>query len=189
MLTLFTVKPILHLLFSVSKFCAVLGGLLLTLVSLALCFSMFGRNAMGWTLAGDFELAAVASSMAVALFMPWCQASRGHIFVDFFTAKASPAVNHLLDRFGCLLLGLVMLALAWRTGLGGLSAYQTASGSMILGFPEWISYAAIGPALALTGIIALLQALSGHTEGADIPISQAATRPDELQAGNTLKSA
>ena len=95
---------------------------------------------------------------AIALFMPWCQLRRGNIIVDFFTAKASERTNAALDRLGALLLGLVFALLAWRTTLGGLNAYSSQSGTMMLGFPEWVVYAAMVPPLLPTGVIALAQA-------------------------------
>ena len=43
-----------------------------------------------------------------------------------------------------------MALMAWRTGIGGLSAWNNQSGSMMLGFPEWIVYACMVPPLLLT---------------------------------------
>jgi TRAP-type C4-dicarboxylate transport system permease small subunit len=123
--------------------------------------SLIGRNTTGATLAGDFELTGVAAGAAIALFMPWCQLRRGNIIVDFFTAKASERTNAALDRLGALLLGLVFALLAWRTTLGGLNAYSSQSGTMMLGFPEWVVYAAMVPPFILTTVIALYQAATG----------------------------
>jgi TRAP-type C4-dicarboxylate transport system permease small subunit len=52
--------------------------------------------------------------------------------------------------------------LAWRTYLGGMNAWVSQSGSMMLGFPEWIVYAAMTPPLALSAVIALAQAFMGE---------------------------
>jgi TRAP-type C4-dicarboxylate transport system permease small subunit len=150
-----------------AKLCAVLGGVLLTAITLVTCASLIGRNTTGWTLVGDFELSASAAGAAIALFVPWCQLTRGNIIVDFFTIKASAATRVLLDRFGALLLGLTMALVAWRTVLGGLNAWKTGAGSMMLGFPEWIVYACMAPPLALTALIALVQAARGFEEPAD----------------------
>lgn len=81
--------------------------------------------------------------------------------MDFFTAKASERTNAALDRLGALLLGLVFALLAWRTTLGGLNAYSSQSGTMMLGFPEWVVYAAMVPPFILTTVIALYQAATG----------------------------
>jgi TRAP-type C4-dicarboxylate transport system permease small subunit len=139
----------------------VLAGVLLTVITLMTCVSLIGRNTTGWTLVGDFELSGSAAGAAIALFMPWCQLRRGNIMVDFFTAKASAATQEKLDRFGALLLALAMGLMTWRTGVGGLSAWRNQSGSMMLGFPEWVVYACMVPALALTALIALVQAIRG----------------------------
>ncbi len=141
--------------------CAILAGVLLTGITLMTCLSVLGRNTTGDTLVGDFELTGVAAGAAIALFLPWCQYRRGNIIVDFFTTRASAASVARLDRLGALLLACVMGLLAWRTVLGGLSAWRTQSATMMLGFPEWIVYAGMVPPLVLTALIGLWQALQG----------------------------
>ena len=151
----------MNLLQYLAKLCAVLAGLLLTLITLMTCVSLIGRNVAGATLAGDFELTGVAAGAAIALFMPFCQLRRGNIIVDFFTAKLSAASNDKLDRFGALLLALLFALLAWRTTLGGLNSWRTHSETQILGFPEWVVYAAMVPPFALTSVIGLYQTIFG----------------------------
>lgn len=149
------------LLEKLARFCAVLAGVLLTVITLMTCISLIGRNTTGWTIVGDFELSGSAAGAAIALFLPWCQVRRGNIMVDFFTARASAATREGLDRFGALLLALVMALMTWRTSVGGLSAWNNQSGSMMLGFPEWVVYAGMVPPLLLTALIAALQAWRG----------------------------
>ena len=151
----------MRLLDLMARGCAIAAGLLLTMITLMTCVSLIGRNTTGWTIAGDFELTGAAAGAAIALFLPWCQVRRGNIIVDFFTAKASAGTNAALDRCGALLLGLVMALLTWRSAIGGWNAWTSQSGSMMLGFPEWIVYCGIVPALALTAAIGLMQALHG----------------------------
>ena len=147
--------------------CAILAGLLLTLVTLITCASLIGRNTTGATLLGDYELTAVAAGAAIALFMPLCQLRRENIIVDFFTSRLPASINSRFDRFGALLLAVMMFGLAWRTTVGCLNAYSTQTTTMMLGFPEWIVYAAMVPPLVLTGVIALAQTLFGFgQEGA-----------------------
>ncbi len=144
---------------SLARLCAVLGGLLLTTITLMTCVSLLGRNALGITIAGDFELTGVVAGAAIALFLPWCQVRRANIIVDFFTTHASDRSNRRFDRFGALLLALSTALLSWRTTVGGLNAYATGSGTMMLGFPEWVVYLSIVPPLGLTALIALWQAV------------------------------
>ncbi|MEO6661909.1 MAG: TRAP transporter small permease [Rubrivivax sp.] len=149
------------LLHRLAAICAVLAGVVLTGITLMTCASVIGRNTTGWTLVGDFELSGSAAGAAIALFLPWCQAQRGNITVDFFTAGTSDTTRQALDRIGALLLAAMMGLMAWRTTLGGLSAWTTQAGSMMLGFPEWIVYVLMVPPLVLTAVIALVQALCG----------------------------
>lgn len=145
-----------------AKACAILAGVLLTVITLITCASLIGRNTTGTTLLGDYELTAVAAGAAVALFMPWCQLRRENIIVDFFTAKCSDSFNAKLDRLGSLILGVAMFAICWRTAIGGMSAYESQTTTMMLGFPEWVVYAAMVPPLFLTGLIALAQTFFGN---------------------------
>jgi TRAP-type C4-dicarboxylate transport system permease small subunit len=154
----------LKLLENLAKFCAILAGVLLTFITLMTCISIVGRETIGQTISGDFELSGVAAGAAIALFMPWCQFKRGNIMVDFFTTKASESTQRNMERFGALLLAAAMALVTWRTVLGGLNAYTTNSGTMLLGFPEFVVYACMVPPLALTALIALHQSVFGFAE-------------------------
>ena len=151
----------MKLLEQLAKLCAIIAGSILTLITLSTCLNIIGRETIGRTAPGDFELVGVAAGAAIALFMPWCQFTKNNIIVDFFTSKASDATNDKLDRFGALLVALMMALLAWRSVVGGLNAFATKSTTMMMGFPEWIVYIFIVPALALTAVIALAQTLHG----------------------------
>ena len=152
-----------------AKLCSILSGALLTFITLMTCYSLIGRNTTGTNISGDFELTGVATGAAIALFMPWCQFKKANIIVDFFTAKASQHTVAQLDRLGALFMATAFALLTWRTYLGGMNAWVSQSGSMMLGFPEWIVYSAMTPPLALSAVIALTQAIMGEkfkaTEG------------------------
>ena len=152
----------MRLLETLAKLCAVLAGVLLTVITLMTCVSLIGRNTTGWTIVGDFELSGAAAGAAIALFMPWCALRRANIIVDFFTAKASDATNSRLDRVGALLFGLALGLMAWRTAIGGLNAWTSKAGSMMVGFPDWIVYCGMFPALTLCALIGLTQAFQGY---------------------------
>jgi TRAP-type C4-dicarboxylate transport system permease small subunit len=160
----------LNILEQLAKLCSILSGALLTFITLMTCYSLIGRNTTGTTISGDFELTGVATGAAIALFMPWCQFKKANIIVDFFTAKASQHTVAQLDRLGALFMATAFALLTWRTYLGGMNAWVSQSGSMMLGFPEWIVYSAMTPPLALSAVIALTQAIMGEkfkaTEGA-----------------------
>jgi TRAP-type C4-dicarboxylate transport system permease small subunit len=144
-----------------SRFFALAAGLVLTAVTLMTCASLIGRNTTGWTIVGDFELTGAAAGAAIGMFLPLAQLQRGNIVVDFFTTRASPATKAVMDRVGAALLGVMMLLLTWRSALGGWSAWQTQSETMMLGLPEWWVYVGLVPPLALTAVIAFVQAARG----------------------------
>jgi TRAP-type C4-dicarboxylate transport system permease small subunit len=146
---------------SLAKFCAVVAGVLLVVITLMTCVSLGGRNTTGWTIVGDIELTAAAAGAAVALFLPWCQVKRSHIIVDFFTAKASAATNARLDRMGALITALVLGLMTWRSVVGGMNAWTSNEASMMLNLPNWIIYAFMVPGFALSTLIALVQTLRG----------------------------
>ena len=144
-----------------AKLSAIAAGLLMTFITLLTCLSILGRELLGKTVPGDFELVGLATGAAVGLFMPLCQLRNGNIIVDFFTAKVPKRINAGLDRLGALTLALSFAFLAWRSALGGLNAWNTHSGTMLLGVPEWIAYATMVPGFALTAAIGLSQCIFG----------------------------
>jgi TRAP-type C4-dicarboxylate transport system permease small subunit len=150
-----------------ARLCALLAGLLIAFMVVLTCGSIIGRETVGHTITGDFELVALATGAAVGLFMPLCQLHRGNIVVDFFTARAPKRVNRVLDRIGALLLAACCALLAWRAALGGLSSYNSHNSTMLLGVPEWYAYAPMVPGFALTAVIGLKQALFGFGDQPD----------------------
>lgn len=158
----------LKILILLGKLSAIAAGLLMTLVTLLTCASIVGREVLGQTVPGDFELVGLATGAAIALFMPYCQLERGNIIVDFFTIRMSARSHAVMDRIGALVLALCFVLLAWRTSLGGINSWATHSGSMLLGFPEYLIYLAMVPPFILTAVIALYQAMFGFgaTSGA-----------------------
>ena len=150
-----------------ARLCALLAGLLIAFMVVLTCGSIIGRETVGHTITGDFELVALATGAAVGLFMPLCQLHRGNIVVDFFTAKAPRRVNRVLDRIGAFLLAACCALLAWRAALGGLSSYHSHNSTMLLGVPEWYAYAPMVPGFALTAVIGLKQALFGFGDQPD----------------------
>ncbi|MBK7262951.1 MAG: TRAP transporter small permease [Rubrivivax sp.] len=148
-----------------AKACAVVAGVLMTVITLMTCVSLIGRNTVGWTIVGDFELSGATAGAAIALFLPWCQVRRGNIIVDFFTTRAPAATNAALDRLGALLYALALGLMTWRTSIGGINAWSSQSTTMMMGFPEWVVYAFMVPPLLLCTLIGLAQATLGMDKG------------------------
>src|SRR4051812_25738784 len=150
-----------------ARLCALLAGALIAFMVVLTCGSIIGRETVGRTITGDFELVGLATGAAVGLFMPLCQLHRGNIVVDFFTARAPKRLNRGLDRLGALFLAICCGLLAWRAALGGLSSWNANSSTMLLGVPEWFAYAPMVPGFALTAVIGFRQALFGFGDQPD----------------------
>lgn len=133
------------------------GAVLVALTGMSVA-SVTGRALLGTPVPGDFELVQVGCGAAIAAFLPYCQRQRGNIIVDFFTTRASPRTQGVLDAFGAVMVALVLAVLAWRTAVGMLTVKASHEVSMIVGFPVWIGYAAIVPSLVLATLVALATA-------------------------------
>ena len=136
---------------------AYLGGAVVAALGLMSAVSIIGRSALGQPIAGDFELVEIGIAVAGSLFLPYCQAMRGHIVVDFFTLRARQDTIRWLDRAGAFLLAAMMLAIGWRSVIAALDQFRSGEVSMVLGFPGWMGYAAAVPGVIMAGIVALAQ--------------------------------
>lgn len=134
------------------------GGVVVAAVGIMSAISIVGRTLWSSPILGDFELVEIGIAVAGSLFLAYCQVTRGHIVVDFFTLKAGPRTIEWLDRFGALLMAAALLVVAWRTAVGCLEIARSGETSMLMGLPMWIGYAAAIPGVFIAGLIALAQA-------------------------------
>jgi TRAP-type C4-dicarboxylate transport system permease small subunit len=135
------------------------GGLVVAGVGVMSAISIIGRSALRRPITGDFELVEIGIAVAGSLFLPYCQATGGHIVVDFFTLRAGERTRGWLDRFGALLMAVMFLVIAWRAGVGALDLYRNGESSMLMRFPIWLGYALTLPGLLMAGLTALAQSL------------------------------
>ncbi len=147
-----------------AKACAVTGGLVMVAITLITTTSILGRWLFNSPLLGDTELVEFAMAIAVASFLPICQWQRGNIMVDFFTVNAKQTTRDRLDRFGALLVAIMLGLLAWRTLAGALSQKEAGSTTMLMGLPEWIAFVAMAPPMILTAVIALYMTFTDRSE-------------------------
>lgn len=147
--------PVGQLLLTVSRWAAILGGVIFVALVVMSIVSIVGRKLASAPVPGDVEILQMVAAFASALFFAYCHMKRGDVKVDFFTAKMSPRIVQTLDAFGSLLVGLVGLLLAWRTAAGAITVQQSGETSMILGIPQWISQALMVPGFALLGMVGL----------------------------------
>ncbi len=136
---------------------AYLGGVVVSAIGVMSAVSIIGRTVISRPITGDFELVEIGTAVAGTLFLPYCQATYGHISVDIFTLRASKLTIERLDRFGCLLMAIMFIAVGWRAVYGSIDLRHSGDTSMLLGFPIWIGYAGMVPGTFVAGITALAQ--------------------------------
>lgn len=140
-----------------STFFAYFGGIVIAAVGIMSAVSIIGRSVFSRPITGDFELVEIGTALAGTMFLPYCQATWGHISVDLFTLGMSKRANEWLDRFGCLFMAVMFFAVGWRAIVGCIDIRLSGETSMLLGFPIWIGYVGIVPGTLFAGIIALAQ--------------------------------
>jgi TRAP-type C4-dicarboxylate transport system permease small subunit len=144
--------PLGRVVFLVCRGVALAGGLVLVAVAAMSAASVCSRWLFDRSLMGDFELVQLGCAIAVSTFLPYCQMRRGHVIVDFFTVNLERRNRAWLDAFGAVLLAACAALIAWRMGLGLISARASGESSMLLGVPIWLAYVPIVPSFALLAI-------------------------------------
>lgn len=140
------------------KLLAILSGLTLLAMAFMSLRSIMGRAFFDAPLLGDYELVQFMCAGAVAMSLPYTHWISGHVIVDFFTAKAPPKVNAVLDLLAHLLLAFFAGLLSWRIGVGLLDLRGSFDASMLLEIPTWWAYVPLVPSFALLSLTALYRA-------------------------------
>lgn len=125
------------MLFSAARLTALFGGAVLCGMAATMTISVFGRYFLDAPVPGDFELIALGTGIAVFSFLPYCQITGNNVVVDFFLSRASPRTRGVFDALGGLLFGVLVTLLAWRTGAGGIDAYESGEATVILDLEFW----------------------------------------------------
>jgi TRAP-type C4-dicarboxylate transport system permease small subunit len=142
---------VLRLAFGLSRFMAVLGGLVLTALILLTCASVLGRAVGLGPVTGDFEIVEAGIAFAIFAFLPLTQVSAAHAAVDVFTAYLPPGANRVLRMLWEVLLAAALIVIAVQLGQGLQSKVRSGQTTLLLQFPVWWSYAA---SLVAAGIAA-----------------------------------
>jgi TRAP-type C4-dicarboxylate transport system permease small subunit len=150
--------PIGRTLDGLSRLFAICSGLMLTAMALMSVYSIIGRSFFDKPLMGDYELVQMMSAVAVTMALPFCQMVKGHVIVDFFTARNSPRANAVLDTMASVLLAVCAFAIAWRVTVATFDFAKNHDASMLLNLPTWWGYAPMGPSFFLLGCAALYTA-------------------------------
>lgn len=150
--------PLDRALRQVSLLFAVLGGVVACVVAGMTVTSIVMRALLSRPIGGDVELTQFGIALTISLCLPWAQLHGANIIVDFFTQALPERATRRLDAVGALLLAAMCALLSWRTSVGAIAVREAGETSMILDLPMWWAYASLAPGLALTALIALVQA-------------------------------
>lgn len=155
--------PIIHRL---ALAMAALGGLALALIVAVTATNtgafMLDRLAGLWGgdvagLPGYEECVQLATGAAALMFLPWCQAERGHVAVSLFDRALPPGLRRALDRLWLALTAAVALFLALWLTRGMVQMRSDQAITPVLGWAIWPFMAPGIAALGLWAAVALDQ--------------------------------
>ncbi|MEL0143338.1 MAG: TRAP transporter small permease [Alphaproteobacteria bacterium] len=132
--------PVGRVLYQISRWLAVFGGVVLGAMAVLTTVSVVGRSAFLAPIPGDFELVAIGTGIAVFAFLPWCQMTRGNGLVDFFMSATPARARIFMDIIGGIAYLLIAALLTWRMTFGGLDMYNYNELSMTINFPRWTTF-------------------------------------------------
>lgn len=145
--------PLGRMLGRVAAGLAILGGLVLSAITLLTVASIVGRTLFDAPVSGDFELVEIGMAAAIFAFLPYCQITRGNVVVDLFTTRLAPRTRATLDAVADTVFALLAAIFAWRAWLGGADVWRYAETSMVLRLPVWWGYV---PAVLFLGFLAIV---------------------------------
>lgn len=110
-----------HVLETVARGLAYVGGLVLVAIAIITVLSITGRALISVGLGpikGDFEMVEIGCAIAVFFFLPWCQLKRGHVTVDILVDRMPRRAHAGFGLIGDLCVLLASVIIAWRLYLG-----------------------------------------------------------------------
>jgi TRAP-type C4-dicarboxylate transport system permease small subunit len=144
------------------------GGLILAGLMFFVVFDVAMR-ALGWPVAGSFEIIGWLSASAMSLALGYVQICRGHVAVTLLTDHVGERTRNLLELVIGVLALTMFVVVAWFVGRYGQTLQESGSLSetlRIVVYP-WVYVVAIGFAgLALALLVDVVQSLHRIAAGA-----------------------
>ncbi len=134
------IDPVGRVLYLISRWMAVFGGVILFILAILTTISVFGRKFLDAPVPGDFELVAIGTGVAVFACLPYCQLMRGNVLVDFFMNNAPTRAKTIADIIAGLIFLAIGLMLTWRMIYGAIDMHDVNEVSMTIGFPRWSTF-------------------------------------------------
>jgi hypothetical protein len=149
---------------------ALLGGLILMVIVavtttntgafiLDRIAGLFDRDVSG--LPGYEDFVQLSISCTALMFIPYCQARRGHVAVDLFIERLPQVIQRTVDKAWLLLTAGIALFLAYWMIFGLLEARDDAVVTSVLGWPTWPFYIPGLASMILWALVAASQSFGG----------------------------
>lgn len=185
-----------RILLNLSKFMAILGGIMLSALILLTVYSILTRlldRLFHWMIdvniaagigrwmidagvgpmLGTFELLEAGIAFVIFAFLPICQITGGHATVDIFTSAMSEGTNRILRGLTEALFAAVLVLIAVQLFGGLMIKYNSGQTTLELQFPVWYSYAiamsGAGLAAAVSVYLAVVRLVEMVTKRAILP--------------------
>ncbi len=110
-----------HVLETLARWLAYVGGALMVAMALVTVASVIGRALLFMGLGpitGDFELVEAGCAIAIFSFLPWCQLKRGHVTVDVLLDQIGGRTKAFFGMIGDIAITLIAGLILWRLYLG-----------------------------------------------------------------------
>lgn len=130
--------------YRLSRWAAIVGGIVLVALTLMIVASVSGRALIGLGLGpvpGDFELVEMGTAVAVLFFLPWTYLKGGHATVDLLYTHLPARGQRVVLVVSDLLMLAVWLLMTWKLIEGMLEKKQYLETTLILQTPLWWIYA------------------------------------------------
>ena len=139
-------------LFSFSYAFVVLGGIIMSCLTVMVVASVVGRALISMPVYGDFEMVAMGTAISVFLFLPYCHLQKGNVICDLFLSWAPKKFQVFCDVVSAVILGAIAGAISWRMVLGGRDLFGYGETSIILGIPTWWAFPFAVASMALLAL-------------------------------------
>ena len=142
------------------EFLAILAGVSLVLMVLVIAVGVVMRFVLAMPILGSNEIVQLTAVAVVALALPHCTASNGHVRVDVLD-EAIGSIGRLVGDVLSRVLSIVVLSvLAWRAVLKALDALRYGDATNMLALPIWPFYGLLAFGVAIAAVALLVQLVS-----------------------------
>jgi TRAP-type transport system small permease protein len=141
---------------------AILAGISLIFMVLVIAVGVVMRFVLAMPILGANEIVQLTAVAVVALALPHCTSSDGHVRVDVLDQAIGPVGRLIGDVLSRLLSIIVLGVVAWRASLKSLDALKYGDATNMLSLPIWpfygllafgVTFAALALAIQLVEIL------------------------------------